>query len=133
MLDAVECPPTFNTTPAEVVALLAGGDGALLGAAEGAEDDVVTAPSELEALGLTAQDAVVGISASGRTPDVLAGIEYARGRGAVTVGLACNPDAQLGESVDFPIEGGVGPGFISGSTRLKAGTAPKLGPDMFSR
>jgi N-acetylmuramic acid 6-phosphate etherase len=132
MLDAVECPPTFNTTPAEVVALLAGGDGALLGAAEGAEDDVVTAPRELEALGLAAQDAVVGISASGRTPYVLAGIEFARGRGALTVGLACNPDAQLSESVDFPIEVVVGPEFISGSTRLKAGTAQKLVLNMIS-
>jgi N-acetylmuramic acid 6-phosphate etherase len=132
MLDAVECPPTFNTAPGEVVALLAGGDGAFRGAAEGAEDDLETAPSGLEALALTANDAVVGISASGRTPYVLAGVEYARLRGALTVGLACNPDAQLSESVDFPIEVVVGPEFISGSTRLKAGTAQKLVLNMIS-
>jgi N-acetylmuramic acid 6-phosphate etherase len=132
MLDAVECPPTFNTAPGEVVALLAGGDGAFRGAAEGAEDDVETAPRGLEALGLTADDAVVGISASGRTPYVLAGVEYARRRGALTVGLACNPDARLSESVDFPIEVVVGPEFISGSTRLKAGSAQKLVLNMIS-
>jgi len=132
MLDAVECPPTFNTAPGEVVALLAGGDGAFRGAAEGAEDDVGTAPSGLKALGLTASDAGVGISASGRTPYVLAGIEFARRQGALTVGVACNPDAQLSESVDFPIEVVVGPEFISGSTRLKAGTAQKLVLNMIS-
>ena len=126
MLDAVECPPTFNTGAGEVVALLAGGDGAFRGAAEGAEDDVETAPRELAALALTAADAVVGVSASGRTPYVLAGIDYARGRGSLTVGLACNPEAQLSEAVDFPIEVVVGPEFIAGSTRLKAGTAQKL-------
>jgi N-acetylmuramic acid 6-phosphate etherase len=132
MLDAVECPPTFNTGPGEVVALLAGGDNAFRGAAEGAEDDVQTAPRELAALALTADDAVLGISASGRTPYVLAGIEYARGCGSLTVGLACNPDAQLSEAVDFPIEVVVGPEFISGSTRLKAGTAQKLVLNMIS-
>jgi len=132
MLDAVECPPTFNTAPGEVVALLAGGDGAFKGATEGAEDDVEAAPRELDALALTAEDVVVGITASGRTPYVLAGIARARRSGALTVGLACNPDALLSDAVDYPIEVVVGPEFISGSTRLKAGTAQKLVLNMIS-
>jgi N-acetylmuramic acid 6-phosphate etherase len=132
MLDAVECPPTFNTAPGEVVALLAGGVDAFKGAAEGAEDDVETAPRELDALALAEADVVVGITASGRTPYVLAGIERARRAGALTVGLACNPDALLSQAVDYPIEVVVGPEFISGSTRLKAGTAQKLVLNMIS-
>jgi N-acetylmuramic acid 6-phosphate etherase len=132
MLDAVECPPTFNTGPGEVVALLAGGDNAFRGATEGAEDDVETAPRQLEELELTAKDVVVGISASGRTPYVLAALAFARERRALTVGLACNPSSQLSAAVEYPIEVVVGPEFISGSTRLKAGTAQKLVLNMIS-
>jgi N-acetylmuramic acid 6-phosphate etherase len=132
VLDAVECPPTFNTDPGQVVALLAGGDSAVQGASEDAEDDVESAPAQLEQLGLGPDDVVVGVSASGRTPYVLAAVAFARSRGALTVGLACNPRSQLGDSVDHPIEVVVGPEFISGSTRLKAGTAQKLVLNMIS-
>jgi len=132
VLDAVECPPTFNTDPGQVVGLIAGGDRAVRGASEGAEDDVDSSPAELEQLGLGPDDVVVGISASGRTPYVLAAVAFARSRGALTVGLACNPHALLSDSVDHPIEVVVGPEFISGSTRLKAGTAQKLVLNMIS-
>lgn len=132
VLDAVECPPTFNTDPGQVVALLAGGDSAVRGASEDAEDDLESAPAQLEQLGLGPDDVVLGVSASGRTPYVLAAVAYARSRGALTVGLACNPRSQLSDSVDHPIEVVVGPEFISGSTRLKAGTAQKLVLNMIS-
>jgi N-acetylmuramic acid 6-phosphate etherase len=132
VLDAVECPPTFNTDPGQVVALLAGGDSAVRGSSEDAEDDVEAAPTQLAQLGLGPEDVVVGVSASGRTPYVLAAVTFARSRGALTVGLACNPHSQLSHSVDHPIEVVVGPEFISGSTRLKAGTAQKLVLNMIS-
>lgn len=132
MLDAVECPPTFNTRPGQVVALLAGGRSAFKRAAEGSEDDRQAAPRELDELRLGPDDAVVGVSASGRTPFVLAGIEHARRSGALTVGVACNGDTQLSASVEHPIEVIVGPEFISGSTRLKSGTAQKLVLNMIS-
>jgi N-acetylmuramic acid 6-phosphate etherase len=132
VLDAVECPPTFNSDPGQVVALLAGGDDAVRGASEDAEDDVESGPAELAELGLGPDDVVVGVSASGRTPYVLAAVGYARSCGALTVGVACNPQSQLSDSVDHPIEVVVGPEFISGSTRLKAGTAQKLVLNMIS-
>jgi N-acetylmuramic acid 6-phosphate etherase len=132
VLDAVECPPTFNTDPGQVVALLAGGDSAVRGASEDAEDDVESAPTQLGQLGLGPEDVVVGVSASGRTPYVIAAVTFARTRGALTIGLACNPRSQLSHSVDHPIEVVVGPEFISGSTRLKAGTAQKLVLNMIS-
>jgi N-acetylmuramic acid 6-phosphate etherase len=132
MLDAVECPPTFNSRPGQVVALLAGGGEAFRGATEDAEDDVETAPTQLEQLGIGPEDVVVGIAASGRTPYVLSGMAYARSRGALTVGLSCNPGSQLSTIVDHPIEIVVGPEFIAGSTRLKAGTAQKLVLNMIS-
>jgi N-acetylmuramic acid 6-phosphate etherase len=132
MLDAVECPPTFNTDPGLVVALLAGGDDAFRGASEDAEDALETAPTQLAELGLTSDDVVVGVAASGRTPYVLAAVTYARSCGALTVGLACNPHSLLSDAVDHPIEVVVGPEFISGSTRLKAGTAQKLVLNMIS-
>src|SRR6266404_4938529 len=132
MLDAVECPPTFNSSPGQVVALLAGGDSAFRGATEDAEDDVQTAPTQLARLGIGADDSVVGIAASGRTPYVLGGMAYAHSCGALTVGLSCNPHSQLSEVVDHPIEVVVGPEFIAGSTRLKAGTAQKLVLNMIS-
>jgi N-acetylmuramic acid 6-phosphate etherase len=132
MLDAVECPPTFNSAPGQVVALLAGGDDAFRGATERAEDDVETAPGELDRLSIGPDDSVVGIAASGRTPYVLAGMLHARSRGALTVGLSCNPQSQLSDVVDHPIEVVVGAEFIAGSTRLKAGTAQKLVLNMIS-
>ena len=132
MLDAVECPPTFNSRPGQVVALLAGGDDAFRGATEDAEDDVGTGPAQLEQLRIGADDSVVGVAASGRTPYVLAAVEHAHQRGALTVGLSCNPSSQLSAVVDVPIEVVVGPEFIAGSTRLKAGTAQKLVLNMIS-
>ncbi len=126
VLDAAECPPTFGTSPTQVVALIAGGEKALTQAVEGAEDDAEAAAFALESLHLQAQDSVVGIAASGRTPYVLGGIQAARSIGALTIGLACNHPSPLTEQVDIAIAPLVGPEVILGSTRMKAGTAQKL-------
>ena len=126
VLDAAECPPTFGTAPTQVVALIAGGERALTQAVEGAEDDAEAAARALESLHLQAQDSVVGIAASGRTPYVLGGIQAARSIGALTIGLACNHPSPLTEQVDIAIAPLVGPEVILGSTRMKAGTAQKL-------
>ncbi|PCN48060.1 N-acetylmuramic acid 6-phosphate etherase [Curtobacterium sp. 'Ferrero'] len=126
VLDASECPPTFGTDPSQVVGVIAGGDVALTTAVEGAEDDEAAAVHDLDALGLTADDVVVGISASGRTPYVLAAIREARRRSATTVSVACNAGSAAGRLADIAIDVVVGPEFIAGSTRLKAGTAQKL-------
>jgi N-acetylmuramic acid 6-phosphate etherase len=126
VLDASECPPTFGTDPSQVVGVIAGGPVALTTAVEGAEDDEAAAVRDLDALGLTADDVVVGISASGRTPYVIAAILEARRRSALSVSVACNPDSAAGREADIAIDVVVGPEFIAGSTRLKAGTAQKL-------
>jgi N-acetylmuramic acid 6-phosphate etherase len=126
VLDASECPPTFGTDPGQVVGVIAGGSVALTTAVEGAEDDEAAAVRDLDALGLTADDVVVGISASGRTPYVIAAILEARRRSALSVSVACNPDSAAGREADIAIDVVVGPEFIAGSTRLKAGTAQKL-------
>lgn len=126
VLDASECPPTFGTDPGMVVGLVAGGDVALRAAVENAEDDAAAAPIELGELDLTANDTVVGISASGRTPYVLGGLEYAQSIGALTVAVASNALSVIGAVSDIAIEIVVGPEFITGSTRLKAGTSQKL-------
>ncbi|MFJ5264283.1 N-acetylmuramic acid 6-phosphate etherase [Streptomyces sp. NPDC088387] len=132
VLDASECPPTFNTDPTQVVGLIAGGPPALVTSVEGAEDSAELARADLETLGLTADDTVVGVSASGRTPYAVGAVEYARGRGALTVGLACNPHSALAEAAEHGIEVVVGPELLTGSTRLKAGTAQKLVLNMLS-
>ncbi|MFE5024414.1 N-acetylmuramic acid 6-phosphate etherase [Streptomyces sp. NPDC056656] len=132
VLDASECPPTFNTDPSEVVGLIAGGPSAMVKAVEGAEDSKELAAQDLDALGLTADDVVVGISASGRTPYAIGAVEHARGRGALTIGLACNADSALAAAADHGIEVVVGPELLTGSTRLKAGTAQKLVLNMLS-
>ncbi|SDR08357.1 N-acetylmuramic acid 6-phosphate etherase [Curtobacterium sp. UNCCL20] len=126
VLDASECPPTFGSDPSQVVGVIAGGDVALTTAIEGAEDDEAAAVRDLDTLGLTADDVVVGISASGRTPYVIAAILEARRRSALSVSIACNPDSAAGREADIAIDVVVGPEFIAGSTRLKAGTAQKL-------
>ncbi|GAA1830979.1 N-acetylmuramic acid 6-phosphate etherase [Agromyces salentinus] len=126
VLDASEIPPTFGTDPALVVGVIAGGDTALRSAVENAEDDARRGAADLAAIGLTAADALVGISASGRTPYVVGAIEHARGLGAFTVGLACNRDSEIGRAADLAIETVVGPEIVAGSTRLKGGTAQKL-------
>ena len=126
VLDATECPPTFNTPPGQVVGIIAGGYDALTRAVEGAEDHPEFGERDLEAIGFSARDVLVGIATSGRTPYVLGALAYARRLGAFTIGLSCNPDSGLIPAVDLAITPVVGPEVLSGSTRLKAGTATKL-------
>jgi N-acetylmuramic acid 6-phosphate etherase len=133
VLDASECPPTFNTDPSDVLGLIAGGPGAMSRSVEGAEDSKELASADLDALQLTSDDTVVGISASGRTPYAVGAVEYARGtHGALTVGFSCNAGSPLGDAADLRIEVVVGPELLTGSTRLKAGTAQKLVLNMLS-
>ncbi|MFD7527027.1 MULTISPECIES: N-acetylmuramic acid 6-phosphate etherase [unclassified Streptomyces] len=132
VLDASECPPTFNTDPSEVIGLIAGGPTAMVKAVEGAEDSKELAAADLDALELTADDTVVGISASGRTPYAIGAVEHARSKGALTIGLSCNADSALGAAAEHGIEVVVGPELLTGSTRLKAGTAQKLVLNMLS-
>lgn len=132
LLDAVECPPTFDTDPGQVTALLAGGQEAFAGAVEGAEDDPDTAAADVDGLGVGPDDTVVGIAASGRTPYVIAGLRRARERGARTVALACNKDSLIGAEAQVAIEVATGPEVLTGSTRLKAGTAQKMVCNMLS-
>ena len=132
VLDASECPPTFNSRPWQVVGLIAGGPTALTRAVEGAEDSPQRGEDDLRRIGLTAADVVVGIATSGRTPYVVGGLRYARANGATTIGLACNDDSALTAVAELMIEPIVGPEIISGSTRMKAGTATKLVLNMLS-
>ena len=126
VLDAAECPPTFNTPPELVVGVIAGGPEAMIRAVEGAEDYPEYAVEDLKAIGLGKEDVLVGIATSGRTPYVLAGLEYARKLGAPTIGLSSNRDAALVACSDLTITPVVGPEVISGSTRMKAATATKM-------
>jgi N-acetylmuramic acid 6-phosphate etherase len=132
VLDATECPPTFNAPPGQVVGVIAGGPPAVTRAVEGAEDHPEYADRDLEAMGLNANDVLVGIATSGRTPYVIGAVAYARRVGAFTVGLSCNSDSELIPHVDLAITPVVGPEILSGSTRLKAGTATKLVLNMLS-
>ncbi|KQR39006.1 N-acetylmuramic acid 6-phosphate etherase [Microbacterium sp. Leaf159] len=132
VLDASECPPTFGTDPSMVVGLIAGGETAIRSAVENAEDDAEAAGLSLSEIGLTEWDTVVGISASGRTPYVVGGLEFARGVGALTVAIASNAASDIGAVADIAIEVVTGPEFISGSTRLKSGTAQKLVVNMLT-
>ncbi|MFF0224905.1 N-acetylmuramic acid 6-phosphate etherase [Streptomyces sp. NPDC004629] len=132
VLDASECPPTFNTDPARVVGLIAGGAEAMVTSVEGAEDSKELARKDLDSLALGSDDTVVGVSASGRTPYAIGAVEHARALGALTVGLACNADSALAAAAEHGIEVVVGPELITGSTRLKAGTAQKLVLNMLS-
>ena len=126
VLDASECPPTFNTPPEMVIGIIAGGAKALTTAIEGAEDDLESAIADLQARQLSNQDVLVGIATSGRTPYVIGGLRFAREVGAFAIGLTCNPDSELHRCSDMVIAPIVGPEVISGSTRLKAGTATKM-------
>jgi N-acetylmuramic acid 6-phosphate etherase len=126
VLDASECPPTFSTPPKMVVGLIAGGYGALTRAVEGAEDHPESAIADLKAIHFNKGDVLVGIATSGRTPYVIGGLQYARQLGAFAIGLACNDGSALATVTDLMITPVVGPEVISGSTRLKAGTATKL-------
>lgn len=132
LLDAVECPPTFGTDPGEVVGLIAGGDQAFVKAVEGAEDNAELGRDDLIALGLTECDVVVGLAASGRTPYVIGGLTYARSVGAATASVSCNAGAELSAHADIAIEVATGPEVLTGSTRLKAGTAQKMVCNMLS-
>ena len=126
VLDAVECPPTFNTDPEMVIGLIAGGPQGLLQAVEGAEDSREMGCRDLQLLELSDLDVVVGIAASGRTPYVIGALDYARETGAFAIGFSCNQDAEIGGHADLSIIPLVGPEVLSGSTRLKAGTATKM-------
>ncbi len=126
VLDATECPPTFSAPPEMVVGLIAGGYTALTRAVEGAEDHPEYAVADLQAINFSRGDVLVGIATSGRTPYVIGGLRYARQLGAAAIGLACNDGSALSEAAELMITPVVGPEIISGSTRLKAGTATKL-------
>ena len=132
VLDAVECPPTFGVSPDMVVGLIAGGERAFVKAVEGAEDNYDLGKADLQAIGLTEQDIVIGIAASGRTPYVLGGLEYANHLGCKTVAISCNPGSEVGKTARLAIEVAPGPECLTGSTRLKAGTAQKLILNMIS-
>ena len=126
VIDAAECPPTFNTDPGMVVGLIVGGPSAMIRAVEGAEDRVELAAEDLAEIGLSERDVLVGIATSGRTPYVIAGLKHARSKGAFAIGLSCNQDPALADCCDLLIAPVVGPEVISGSTRMKAGTATKM-------
>lgn len=132
VLDASECPPTFGVPHGMVVGLIAGGPGALLKAVEGAEDNAALGEEDLMNLSLTAADTVVGLAASGRTPYVIGALRYARNLGCATVALSCNPDSPIAGEAQVAISPVVGPEALTGSTRLKSGTAQKLVLNMIS-
>jgi len=132
VLDAVECPPTFGTAPGEVLGLIAGGERAFLRAVEGAEDNPDLAAADLRGVDLVATDVVVGVAASGRTPYVIGGLDYSREVGAATVSVSCNVGSLISAHADVAIEVETGPEILTGSTRLKAGSAQKLVCNMLS-
>lgn len=132
VLDASECPPTFGVPHGLVVGLIAGGPGALLKAVEGAEDNAQLGEDDLKALSLNAADLVMGLAASGRTPYVIGGLKYANAVGCTTVAVSCNPDSPIAHEADIAISPVVGPEALTGSTRLKSGTAQKLVLNMIS-
>lgn len=126
VLDASECPPTFGVSDKMVIGLIAGGPEAILKAKEGAEDSPLLGEQDLKSIDFSSNDVVVGIAASGRTPYVIGGLEYANEIGATTVALSCNPDSPIADIADIAISPVVGPEALTGSTRLKSGTAQKL-------
>ena len=126
VLDASECPPTFGVPEGMVIGLIAGGDRALRHPIEGAEDSREEGRADLERIDVSAKDVVVGIAVSGRTPYVIGGLDYAKSVGAVTAALSCNPDSAIARMADIAISPLVGPEALTGSTRLKSGTAQKL-------
>jgi N-acetylmuramic acid 6-phosphate etherase len=132
VLDASECPPTFNVPPSMVQGFIAGGDYALRHSVEGAEDSPELGATDLRAHGFTANDVLAGIAASGRTPYVLGAMEYARSLGAVTIGVSCVPESAVARAAEIAITPAVGPEVVTGSTRLRAGTATKLVLNMLS-
>ena len=132
VLDAAECPPTFGVSPDRMVGLIAGGEAAFLKAVEGAEDSRELGREDLAAHKLERRDLVIGIAASGRTPYVLGALAYAREIGCRTAAISCNAGSEIGKAADLAVEVVVGPEVLTGSTRLKAGTAQKLILNMIS-
>lgn len=132
VLDASECPPTFNVPPDLVQGIIAGGDRALRHAVEGAEDSPEQGAEDLRAHAFSGKDALVGIAASGRTPYVLGALAHARALGALTIGLSCVPASPVAQAAEIAITPAVGPEVITGSTRMRAGTATKLVLNMLS-
>ncbi|KAA6045558.1 N-acetylmuramic acid 6-phosphate etherase [Pantoea sp. Bo_7] len=132
ILDASECPPTFGTPRGQVVGLIAGGHTAILQAVENAEDNAGQGAQDLADIGFSPRDVLVGIAASGRTPYVLGALAYAREQGAFTAALTCNPDSAMAQAADVALTPVVGPEIVTGSSRMKAGTAQKLVLNMLS-
>ena len=126
VLDASECPPTFGVSPEMVKGIIAGGERALRHPIEGAEDSKTQAVVDLQTIHFSSQDVLVGIAASGRTPYVIGALEYAKSLGSVTVSIASNPNSAMANIVDIAIDTVVGPEVLTGSSRLKSGTAQKL-------
>ena len=132
VLDASEIPPTYGMPHGKVVGLIAGGDKAIRSAVENAEDDSAQAWKDLEEHLINQNDVLIGIAASGRTPYVIGGVKEAKAQGIVTACITCNEGSELSKHVDYPIEVVVGPEFVTGSTRMKSGTAQKLVLNMIS-
>lgn len=132
IVDASECPPTYGVPHDWVIGLIAGGDKAIRKAVENAEDDMEQAWKDLEAYKIDELDSLIGIAASGRTPYVIGGVREAKKQGILTGCIVCNSNSALSKEVDFPIEVVVGPEFVTGSTRMKSGTAQKLVLNMIS-
>ncbi|ENM3850592.1 N-acetylmuramic acid 6-phosphate etherase [Vibrio cholerae] len=126
VLDASECPPTFGVSDQMVIGLIAGGKEAMFTAQEGAEDNATLGAHDLQQIDFSSKDVLVGIAASGRTPYVIGALEYANDLGATTIALSCNPDSPIAEIAQIAISPVVGPEALTGSTRLKSGTAQKL-------
>lgn len=132
ILDAVECPPTYSTDPEEVIGLIAGGNEAIFRAKEGAEDDPVLGVEDLKKINFSSRDVLVGIAASGRTPYVLGAMEYARNLGAHVIGISCSTGSQVEQAAEIAITPLPGPEVVTGSTRMKSGTAQKMVLNMLS-
>ncbi|HFG1971327.1 TPA: N-acetylmuramic acid 6-phosphate etherase [Vibrio cholerae] len=126
VLDASECPPTFGVSDQMVIGLIAGGKEAMFTAQEGAEDNATLGAHDLQQINFSSKDVLVGIAASGRTPYVIGALEYANDLGATTIALSCNPDSPIADIAQIAISPVVGPEALTGSTRLKSGTAQKL-------
>lgn len=132
ILDASECPPTYGVPHDWVLGLIAGGDSAIRKAVENAEDDPTQAWVDIQEYGFNSNDTIIGIAASGTTPYVIGGVKKAKSEGLLTGCITCNPDSPLSKEVEHAIEVVVGPEFVTGSTRMKAGTAQKLVLNMIS-
>lgn len=132
IVDASECPPTFGVPHDLVIGIIAGGDTAIRKAVEFAEDSTTQAWDDLSKYNINTNDSIIGIAASGRTPYVIAGIEKARSLGIVTGCIVCNPGSKLAAAAEFPVEVVVGPEYVTGSTRMKSGTAQKMVLNMIS-